>query len=163
MKYVYLFPVLVGFFACSPALKNQEKASVTEDSLQVKITQSIEEAAKDLETAVTGHNKTGVIDLLDPDYKEKEFQKLFKSHETFFLNVFFCGKVIKAVDEFQCIDFEEISGIQRVKIERSIGQPAKISYKVSSPVREIETAITLSLKADGVVGFIGSKGYTQVE
>jgi hypothetical protein len=122
----------------------------------------IETLLNGLEKAVAAHDTLKVLEFLDPDYRQKEYEDLYQKHAQAFLNDFFCGKVVERLDQTQCMAFNEITAIKREKIE--YGKPFVFAnYFIQSASYSIRTRIKVNARVAVTYGVIGSRGYTQVE
>ena len=121
----------------------------------------IETLLNGFEHAVAAHDTGKVLEFLDPDYRQKEYEDLYQRHAQAFLNDFFCGKVVDQ-DQTQCLVFNEIKDIQREKIEYG-KQLMFANYLIRSASFQIRTRIRINAKVAVIYGVLGSRGYTQVE
>ena len=121
----------------------------------------IETLLNGFESTVTVHDTNKVLDFLDPDYRQKEYEDLYQKHAQAFLNDFFCGKVV-GQDQTQCLVFNEIADIKREKIEYG-KQFIFAHYLIRSASYQIRTQLKINAKVTVNYGVLGSRGYTQVE
>ena len=153
-----------AFAAALAACASQPGSKAPADapaSSRVDTAANLEEALGDLERAFSRHDKSGALSLMDPEYKAKEHDDLFKGETEHFLNNFFCGKVVGA-DQYYCQNFAGITGIKRMEVEKGDGRH-RVAYRVKTAEREIDVQVTVTLENGLVKGFIGSTGLTQHE
>ena len=162
MRIFTLMLAALGLLACSQTRGPEPKAPATpEEAAQATADQRLEESLTGFEQATLSHDKRAFMDLVDADYKKVEHDGFFQGVTDNFLNNFFCGQV-PGTNQQYCVLFDEISEIRRVELEKGKGSH-KITYRVKTPKREIDSRHNLVVERDGLVGFIGSRGVTQVE
>jgi outer membrane murein-binding lipoprotein Lpp len=159
-RLVLLFGAL-GLCMCSGTSKSQAKAESSSSDVNLLARPRVDSLSKNLESAVIQHDTSTILAMLDPEYRAQELTKFHSGNPGPLLNSLFCGRVI-GVDQYYCLDFQEISAIRNTGMELE-EVSAKVRYIVKSSAHEIETSLTVTLQKGVVMGLIGSKGFTQVE
>ena len=122
---------------------------------------ALEDLLTELERAVGKHDKPALVALLDPDYKAKQLERIYKGNANPFLNTVFCGRVV-GTDQLYCLDFDAISGFTRKTVTRETDW-AQAGYIAETSERKIETKLKVMLRKGQAPGLIGSQGFTQIE
>ncbi len=146
---------------CSPPPKPPLKPSTPGQDYSLVARPRVNELSTEMEKAVLSHDTAAILNMLDPDYKAKELIKFHNGIPGPFLDSFFCGRVL-GIDQFFCLDFKDISAIKNTGMEIN-DATARVQYIVKSSAHEIETRLQVTLQKGEPIGWIGSRGFTQVE
>lgn len=113
------------------------------------------------ERAVAAKDRKQVLALLDPDYREKEFEDYYRGDTAAFLDDFFCGRTLDSTQTL-CVPFGSVTGLERTGLsEGEDGFAAE--YLIRASPQPIRATLKALPKRKVTFGLLGARGFTQVE